>query len=107
MDNAFANFNSIKQPSPNIIGQSVAVQNQNNSSENKQRKYNSPYLGAIDVPEISKTPLYDTMTINQRKNPKPKVKFVKKISKGFNFQNALSLTIFASSLVALFRLIKK
>lgn len=100
MDNAVANFNSIKQPSPNIAGQNAAVQN-------KERIYNAPYLGAIDVPNISRTPLTDTMIINQQKHPKPKIKIAPKADKGFNLQNIFSFAILGSSLIALLRLIKK
>lgn len=92
------NLNSIRQPAPSI--QSVA-------NEQKERTFNAPNVGVVDVPSISKTPLSDTLFIKKQENPRMKYLLSPKSKKGFKLQNIFSLAIAGCSIGALLKLLKK
>lgn len=91
------NLNSIRQPAPSI-------QSSNKVSE---RVFNKPYTGVIVPPNISRTPISDTLEIKKQENPKMAYKLTPKSKKGFKLQNLFSLGIAGCSIGALFQLLKK
>ncbi|MBQ4647016.1 MAG: hypothetical protein IJB79_06680 [Candidatus Gastranaerophilales bacterium] len=98
MNNAPANLNSIRQPAPSV---------QSANGAPVERKYNTPNVGILEVPVISRTPLLDTMTIKRQENPRTIYKFTTNANKGFKLQNFFSLAIVGCSIGALLKLLKK
>lgn len=97
MNNSPVNNNSIRQPSPSIGGSEVP----------KERVFNLPKVGVVDVPKISKTPLSDVLILNKEQNPKMAYKLTPRPNKGFKLQTFFSLSIFGCAIGALFSLLRK
>ena len=95
MNNATLNTTSIRQPAPSVAS---------TNDTPKQRKFNLPNVGVVNVPSISKTPLGDTLAIKKQENPRTAYKLSPKSKKGLNFQNVISLLIAGCSILALFSL---
>lgn len=101
MNNSPSISNSIRQPAP-------SVSDAKKSNEDViDRKYNAPNVGVVTLPQISKTPLADTITIKKQENPQSKYKFSLKTIKGFKIQNFCSIAIMGCSIGALLQLLRK
>ncbi|MBQ8634663.1 hypothetical protein IJ425_00735 [bacterium] len=100
------NIDSIRQPTPNVVGQNSNAINQS-ATKKEAKKFNLPKVGVVDVPTISKTPLVDTLVKKEQENPQITYKLTPKSNRGFNLQNLFSLTIVGCSIGALLSLIKK
>ena len=98
MNNAPANLNSIRQPAPSV---------QNATGAQKERKFNTPNVGVVTPPSISKTPLADTVAIKKQENPRMAYRLTSNANKGFNLQGFFSLAIAGCSIGALLKLLKK
>lgn len=88
----------IKQPEPNIIQEGTNPQ---------KREINAPKVGVVDVPNISTTPMADTLTLKKQENPHIIYKLTNNnIFKGLKFHNILSIGIGACGIGALVSVIK-
>ncbi len=111
MDNALS---FIKQPEPNVSvsinpsGLTTASNTQTTEAKKPKRVFNRPKVGVIDVPQISKTPLTDTLEIKKQENPHIKYKMPQSKRRGvFSLKEAASVTIFGCGIISLIKLIKK
>lgn len=96
-------FNALKQPAPNITdAKSVSV-----SQNAPKREIKYPNVGVVDAPNISKTPISDTIALKKQENPRTIYKLTPKSNKGFRLHNILSGAIIGCSVGALFSLLKK
>ena len=101
------NLDSIRQPTPNVVGENSSSIKPDNKTKNEPKKFNLPIVGVVDVPTISKTPLVDTLVKKEQENPHIIYKLTPKSNRGFNLQNLFSLSIVGCSIGALLSLIKK
>ena len=96
MDASINNSLNIKQPAPSVDNTSV-----------QKRKINRPNVGVVDVPNISSTPLKDTLTIKKQENPKIIPVQKPKKSSYFKFQTVLSAIVTLCGIGSIINLIKK
>ena len=94
--------NSIKQPTPKIEKSSSKNKNQTEI----QRTFNTPKVGVVDVPDISKTPLQDTFNLKRKENPKTAYKITTKNYRLPKFALFLSFNSILFGIIALFNLKK-
>ena len=108
--------NNIKVPEPNITNGSNSnstvsffpwkkqeENNQNVEQQPKQRQYNRPQVGVLNVPTISKTPVYDAYVAKQKEMPYTKYKIANTDRiKNLNINNLISGSIFILGLISLF-----
>ena len=104
--------NLIKQPPPSTMDAGFAVNKKQNTEiqaapQNlpqavvSRRKYNRPDVGVITPARISNTPLYDTICIKERENPRLKYKITQKDKTKNNLQKILSFGTFITGMFAL------
>ena len=93
-----SNVSAVKQPSPNVVGL------EKNPEPKKEVK--RPYVGVINPPVLSPTPLSDVLEKRKAENPRMKYKLTIKKPKILTFQNILSVGIFACGLAVLFPSLK-
>ncbi len=75
---------------------------QNAETEKKEeRKYNRPYVGVVEVPRISTTPMADTVEIKKQENPYTVYKYIPKPKITGNFQKFASIGTFVLGVGAL------
>ena len=98
MSSASLNVNSLRQPTPSVVGD---LQQAEVANQKQAKKLNVPNVGVVDVPTISKTPVGDTLAIKKQENPRMAYKLTRKSNKGFNLQNFFSLSIVGCAIVAL------
>ncbi len=92
---------TIKQPKP-----STAKSEEVLTIKKPKREYKRPEVGVVDVPQISKTPLSDTLVKRQEENPHIIYKIDKKDNKNLNFHNVLSLITVGLGITSFVSLIK-
>ncbi len=95
--------NFIKQPLPSTMEENSNTQNstQNTEEKKEERKYNRPYVGIVGVPNISTTPMADTVEIKKQENPYTKYKYIPKPKITGNFQKFASIGTFVLGIGAL------
>ena len=101
-------INSIKQPAPSIVtatnkGSGI----QKNEVPQPKRKINTPNVGVVDVPNISKTPISDMLTIKKQENPRMAYKVAEKKNGFFKFHNIATIGISTASLYCILESILK
>ena len=93
-----ANLNALKQPEPNIVS--------NNPSETK-RETARPYVGVVDVPNISKTPIADVIELKKQEQPHTVYKLSEKPKGNLKLNTICSVGVILGSLISLISLVKK
>ena len=106
MSNTQVNLN-LRQPTPNVVSGNVNNDIETSQTSNTERKINYPEVGVVTIPNISKTPLADTLALKKQETPKMAYKLTTKKNNGFTLQNFFSLSIIGCALVALFGGLKK
>ena len=99
-----SNQNTIKQPLPSTMEANLGANEPIKEAQEQptaQRKYNRPYVGVVEVPEISRTPMADTVEIKKQENPYTKYKYIPKPKIQGNFQKIASIGTFVLGLGAL------
>lgn len=81
-----ASFNKIKSPEPNLVS---------SQKTDPKRKIKRPNVGVVNVPQISSTPLADTLSINKQENPHTIYKLTNKKDSFLNLNNLASIGILA------------
>ncbi len=95
--------NSVKVPKPNITNDLFGKTKPKNSTQQK-RNYNRPHVGIIKLPEISKTPIYDSFIKKKSDFPKTKYVFSNPTRKiGLLIKGIASIAIVTGGLCALFK----
>lgn len=101
-------INSIKQPAPSIVtAANKSSEIQKNEVLQPKRKINAPNVGVVDVPNITKTPISDMLTIKKQENPRMAYKVAEKKNGLFKFYNIATIGISAASLYCILELIMK
>ena len=86
--------NYIKQPSPDVANGDIR------DIQDIKREFNTPKVGGVDVPPISKTPMADTLALKKEENPRKKYLLTDK-KPNIKFNNFASITIGALGITAL------
>ena len=95
-----ANLSTAKQPAPSV--------SEPKSEKIKQtRKYNRPQVGVVGVPNISKTPIEDTLVLKKKENPQIKYKFIATRGVLDKFSAFLTVSTVLTGLLAILGLKKK
>ena len=93
MENISSNSNAIKSPEPNIVSK--------NKQNKPKRTIKRPKTGVLATPNISNTPIADTLTIKKQENPQTRYKLTSKKYSLLNLSNILSVLIFCCGFCAL------
>ena len=97
---ALNSSNLPKQPAPEVIS--------NDSKQSSlKRIFNIPKVGVVDVPNISKTPIADTITLKKQENPHTVYKLTNDRKPKPTFENISTLGIIGLGLLALLNLFKR
>lgn len=97
--------NNVIQPKPQITQEKKSTKRLNTQPN---RKINRPYVGVVDVPYISTTPLSDTISIKGKENPQMKYKItLNKKHSDVKLDGIISLSIIGCALLSLLKIIKK
>lgn len=99
-------INSIKQPAPNIVSGNNK-ENNNTEAQKPKRKINSPNVGVVDVPNITNTPISDTINLKKQENPKMAYKLNEDRKGLFKFHNFATIGISSISLYCIIDFISK
>ena len=89
------NLNIPKQPAPEVIS--------DNSKNKKKKIFNVPKVGVVDVPNISKTPLADTVAIKKQENPHTVYKLTSDKKPKATFDNVSTFGIIGLGFLALLK----
>jgi len=89
------NLNSVKAPAPNLSKNKAPEENKT------KRTIKRPNVGVVSPPNISTTPIFDTMVQKKNENPRKKYKLTQKKHSFFNMQNIISTCIVALGAVSL------
>lgn len=90
-------MNKVKQPKPDIS-------DEGSSSANK--KFKIPYIGVINTPKPSLTPVSDTILLKRKEKPHIVYKLETKQNKFSSFDNVLSIGVIISGIMAIYSLLK-
>ena len=82
-----ATVNKVKSPEPNLVS--------NQKEKNPKREIKRPDVGVVSVPQISNTPLADTISISKQENPHTVYKLTNKTDSFLNLNNIASIGIIA------------
>ena len=93
-----SNIATLKQPAPKVISGEEKPQ--------EKREIKVPAVGVVDVPNISKTPMADTLALKQQENPHTVYKLTSKKKPNLNFSNVSTVGIIGFGLAALISIIK-
>ena len=96
------NSTAAKQPAP-----SVGEAKNETAPQKPARKYNRPSVGVVDVPNISKTPIEDTLVLKKKEYPRMKYKYISTKGKIDRFAALLSVSTVALGIMAAFGFRKK
>ena len=94
------NLNVLKQPAPEIISDE-------SKKDSKKRVFNIPKVGVVDVPNISKTPIADTITLKKQENPHTIYKLTNDRRPKPTFDNMSTLGIIGLGFIAFLSLFKR
>ena len=106
MENFVDKFN-VQAPAPNIVNSSDKNNNKGQMANDKKpkRKINTPNVGVVDAPNISRTPIADFLQLKKDENPKTAYKLTTKNKvKGVNLSNILSVAIGVCSIISFTKL---
>lgn len=92
-------MNALKQPEPKVVS--------NNQNAQQKRETKRPYVGVVNVPNITKTPISDVLELKKQENPHIVYKLSEKPKGDLKFHGICSIGIIAGSLISLISLFKK
>ena len=97
--------NNIVQPKPQI-GDEKKSQKRLNTQPG--RKINRPYVGVVQVPFISSTPMADTICLKEKENPHMKYRItINKKNSDIKLNGIISLSIIACAFLSFIKMFKK
>lgn len=100
--NSILNSAAIKQPKPSVGEKApeANIQAQTKTVKKPKREIVRPQVGVVDAPQISTTPMSDTITIKKQENPHTVYKLSSKNKKPFHFQSAMSSIVAGCGILA-------
>ncbi len=108
MDNALNNItNLIKQPKPDIKGSDTAAADSASEVKKPKRQIKRPHVGVLATPNISKTPITDTLELRKQENPHTIYKLTGQKKPKFSYREIVSLSVIGMGIISLLSLIKK
>lgn len=97
--------NNVVQPKPSVASDDKPKKRLNTQPN---RKINRPYVGVLQVPYITTTPMSDTIHIKEKENPQMKYKITLNAKKSdVRFSSLISLSIMGCAILSFLKMFKK